>query len=149
MNNNIYLENFKQRLEERKQPIDTTYLQLQSVRLFMEELGYDLAGDPNNAKNLFAKGFVRAKKEYKYDQKGEYFPRFVSFSDACRLHNGCYHWVRDDRHEFKLGKCEFIMEDITYTKALGRKLVHQVKLQQDKKKLHGFKVQNHWVSLVD
>lgn len=149
MNNDIYLENFKQRLEERKQPIDTAYLQLQSVRLFMEELGYEFVGDLNDENNLFAKGFIRAKKAYKYDQEGEYFPRFVRFSDACRLHNGCDHWVRNGRHEFKLGKCEFIMEDSTYTKARGRRLVHQVKLQRCKKSASGFKVQNHWVNLVD
>lgn len=135
----FYTANLKQQIEEREKPIDTTQVQLDSVQLFMEHLGYRLHHPQKDIPSLW-KGFIR--RTY---IEGVKLPKCVSFQDACRLHNGVM--MRNVGGEWcdLLGmRGDFFLD--TYCLARSAKLVEKVYLQRKGKSV---KCQQHWVKFVE
>jgi len=130
----FYTANFKQQVEERNKPIDTTQLQLDSVQLFMEQLGYKLHHPQKDYPSLW-KGFIR-----KVDIEGVLLPKCLSFQYTCRLHNA----VTEKEYQFTGAVANFPVNVLI--SACKAKLVEKVYLQRKGKSV---KVQQHWVKLVD
>lgn len=135
----FYTAHFKQQIEERSKPLDTTQLQLDSVQLFMEQLGYKLHHPQPENPSLW-KGFIR-----KVYIEGVKLSKCISFQDACLLHNGSLVRDVDGKWLDLLDMCGSFYKDI-YLTAHKAKLVEQVYLQR---KGNTVKCQQHWVKLVD
>lgn len=151
MNKEFYTENFKKELEARSKPINTIQLQLDSLWIFMSLLGYvPVKGETPHIKGL--RGFQFCKVNTGL-VKSIHYPKFISFQDAVRLHNGVYlRRVADDFEEGFVDVLEFTYKlHIPWTifkSACESRLVEKVYLQ----KLNKFpyvKVQQHWVKLME
>ena len=141
MNKEYYTNMFEMEVAMRQQPVDSTQLQLDSLRIFMRSLGY-VAANVENCKTTGLSGFEHIGK---YDI---HFPQFISFQDAVRLHNGVtYRQVGDDFIDVLSFKYKLHIPCHVWEKAQNSKLVEQVKLQKLKKAPY-VKVQSHYVKLV-
>jgi len=136
-----YTGSFKKQVEERLQPIDTTQLQLDSVKLFMRKLGYkpNVSFAKNPISGIY--GFRKLNCE-DYDQIN--LPKFISFKDACRLHNGVIMRIVGDWIDL-IGLEGDLPKEVLRS-AIDSRLVKKVYLQRKGK---GVKVQQHWIKLVD
>lgn len=135
--------------------MDTKDLQMMSLMNYMGELGYDMIGqfDPDDWNcthfEYIGDGIktITGKdgSTWRVHIKGN-MPRFLSFDDAVRLHNGSYKYrVMGDKIVDVMGSKIVISVD-TWCKASDSKLVKQVKLQR--KKGGAIMVQNHLVKLM-
>lgn len=146
MNKEFYTQNFKQALAERETPVDTTCIQLNSLQLFMEELGY-ICNITDNTKIKGMSGFKITS--WANNLANVTLPKFISFQDAIRLHNGVYHRrVGKDFIDVMSFTYPMIIPCGIYDSAVDSKLVAQVKLQKLKKAPY-VKVQNHYVQLLE
>lgn len=148
----FYTQNFKEQLESRQQPINTIQLQLDSLWLFMAHLSYvPVQGESSHIKGL--RGFKFSGAGEGLYKKGLY-PKFISFKDAVRLHNG----VMSRKIEAPSGDEGFIdvlafpykfyIPLTIFKDACDSRLVEQVYLQKLNK--HPYvKVQQHWVKLLE
>jgi hypothetical protein len=142
MNKEYYTNSFKSEIEERMKPINTVNLQLTSVKLFMGELGYSCFLTKGQ-RVLGTSGF----KQVDID-KTITAPKFISFQDACRLHNGIYSrmvggaWVDVLRVPYTLHITTPIWDE-----AHKAKLVECASLQKLRKAPY-VEVQSHYVKLV-
>lgn len=142
MKKEYYTNSFKQELALREKPINTTQLQLDSLRNFMRSLGYTVTND-EHYKIGGLSGFESISN---YDI---HLPKFISFQDAQRLHNGVtYRQVGEDFIDVLSFKYKFHISYHVWIKAQKSKLVEKVKLQKLKKAPY-MKVQSHYVKLVD
>ena len=149
MNNmkDFYTQNFKEQVEARQQPINTIQLQLDSLWLFMAHLSYvPVQGESPHIKGL--RGFKFSNAGDGLYKKGLY-PKFISFQDAVRLHNGVMlRQVGNDFVDLLAFKYEFHIPCDVYYAAIGTRLVSQVKLQKLEKAPY-VKAQSHWVKLLE
>lgn len=143
----FYTQNFKEQLEARQQPINTIQLQLDSLWLFMAHLSYiPVQGESPHIKGL--RGFKFSTADGGLYKKSLY-PKFISFQDAARLHNGVIlRQVGNDFVDLLAFKYEFHIPCGVYYAARGARLVSQVKLQKLKKAPY-VKAQSHWVKLLE
>ena len=121
--------------------LDTKDLQMISLMLFLEKLGYKMKGkfdsqDWNVTTIEQVAGYF-------------FFPYNLSFDRAVKLHNNEDHW-----REFPYASGVYIFTEDGFksaeslrVEAIGAKLVKRVKVQ--KKKGGRVKVNNHMVELVD
>ncbi len=143
MNKQFYTQSFKDEVAAREKPINTINLQLDSLIIFMHQLGYNFK--PSKIKGL--SGFYAPKSTislYKY------FPKHISFQDAIRLHNGNVLFKIHRGHfvdVMNLGY-KFIIPWTLYQSAHNSRLVHEVKLQKLKKAPY-VKAQSHYVKLLE
>lgn len=148
---NFYTQNFKDQLEDRQQPINTIQLQLDSLYVFMVKLGYlPVRGESPHIRGL--RGFKFSGAGEGLYRKGLY-PKFISFQDAVRLHNGVMLREVHSKNE------EWFVDILTFSYkfhipweifryACDSRLVEQVYLQKLNK--HPFiKVQQYWVKLLE
>ena len=142
MNKGYYTNMFEMEVAMRQQPVNSTQLQLDSLKVFMSALGY-VTANVENCKIVGLGGF-----EY-IDNYDIHFPKFISFQDAQRLHNGIsYRQVGNDFIDVLDFKFKLHIPSHVWSKSLRSKLVEQVKLQKLKKAPY-VKVQSHYVKLVD
>lgn len=135
--------------------LDTKDLQVMSLMNYMGELGYDMIGqfDPvdwncthfeyigNDIKTITGKdGSI-----WRVHVKGN-MPRFLSFDDAVRLHNGNYKYRLSGFKLVDIITMGITLSFDTWCKSSDSKLVKQVKLQR--KKGGALLVQNHLVKLM-
>ena len=141
MNKEYYTTSFKQELALREKPINTTQLQLDSLRNFMRSLGYTVT----NEEHYKIGGLSGFESISNYDI---HLPKFISFQDAQRLHNGInYRQIGNDFIDVLDFKFKLHIPYYVWSKALRSKLVEKVKLQKLKKAPY-VKVQSHYVKLV-
>lgn len=135
----FYTQNLKKQIEERSRPIDTTKVQLNSVKLFMEQLGYSLHHPQKDYPSLW-KGFIK-----QVEVEGVKLSKCISFQNACRLHNGVtMRVVGGEWCDLITMTGSFPMH--VYLAALNSRLVKKVYLQRKGKSV---KCQQHWVKFVD
>ncbi len=118
--------NFRVLVEEKSLPVDSTQVQIDSLRQFMAALGYLAVLQRVNRGFVIARELRATSKDMKY----------ISFSDAVKMHNAPYNTT------------EFVFN---LSKAAEHKLVSRVKLRKVKPSIKhplGIEVQNHWVQLV-
>ena len=146
MNKEFYTQSFKDEVAARENPINTIGLQLDSLIIFMYQLGYNF--NPSKIKGL--SGFYATKA---VPSLYEYYPKHISFQDAVRLHNGAplreVHF-RDaegfvDMMDLGYG---FHIPLTIYQNACSSRLVHEVKLQKLNKAPY-VKAQSHYVKLLE
>lgn len=122
--------------------INTKDLQIKSLKAFMRNMGYE-------ANVYISWGFEYNKKMVKFKKKP--IPNYVSFEDACKLHNS--KTVRlsesfdlksslDLKGDFTKG--DHLLE-VIFLIAQQNKIVERVKLQKDHSEEFGIKCQNHKV----
>lgn len=110
--------------------IDTSKLQLQSVKNFLSELGYTYLSKDH----VFYSPYPSAKAR-----------NWISLSTACLLHNGnLMDW---HGHRFQDG-CFANIPEPWIIAANNAKIVHTIYLQQCKKKGNYIKAQKHLVKFV-
>lgn len=136
--------------------IDTTDLQVSSLILFMERIGYtpimpydkekwvilgfEYTGEKVTLPTTKDCDFVFTRTNFDKSMK-----RFLSFKDACSMHN--------DKYSYYSSKfVDFFVIDVRLSRELHKSadasaLVYEVKLQ--KKKGGEIITQNHWVRLRD
>ena len=146
MNKEYYTQNFTQTLAERETPIDTTCIQLNSLQLFMEKVGY-ICNITDNTKIKGLSGFKITGWANNLDNAT--LPKFISFQDAVSLHNGVYHRRVGDRFiDVMSFTYPMIIPCDIFDSARRSKLVAQVKLQRLKKAPY-IKAQSHYVQLIE
>lgn len=120
--------------------IDTSDLQLFSLKAFMRALNYEWAKDNES---LFSSIFENKCYFYswKYTNKGR---AHISFESAVKLYNNCH----ADNHGGWAFNPPFDFDHYCLKKAQASKLVKQVKLQLNKKTGH-ISTQSHIVTFVD
>lgn len=120
----VPVQSFKEKLEERKKPINTQFLQVSSLIRFAKNLGYK-----NVEKNVWGtwggNGFEQILTKD--------LPRFVSF-------NTMKYWHNNPENKYTPSRLNDAI-----TVAAEYKLVERVKLQKTK---YGVEVQNHYVKLL-
>ncbi len=151
MNKEFYTQSFKEEVAAREIPINTITLQLDSLVLFMEGLGYRPIMN-TNTKIKCLSGFKACSwSRHIYDIS--YYPKHISFQDAVRLHNG----VPLEEVHFRDAEGFVDMVDLKYKfhiplsiykEACDARLVHEVKLQK-LKKAPFVKAQSHYVKLLE
>jgi len=134
----FYTQNLKEQIEERSRPIDTTQVQLDSVQLFMEQLGYGLHHPQKDYPSLW-KGFIK-----QVEIEGVKLAKCISFQDACRLHNGVMMRVVGGKWCDLVGMVGSFPMNV-YLSACEARLVEKVYLQR---KGISVKCQQHWVKFV-
>ena len=147
MSKEYYTQNFKQTLTERDLPINTVSLQLDSLVIFMGHLGYICNNVRTNTK---VKGYCGFKiSSWSNNLDNATLPKFISFQDAVRLHNGVYHRrVGDQFIDVMSFTYPMIIPCDIFDSARRSKLVAQVKLQKLKKTPY-IKAQSHYVQLLE
>ena len=147
MNKEYYTQNFTQTLAERELPINTVSLQLDSLVIFMGHLGYICN---NVTTNIKVKGYCGFKiSSWSNNLDNATLPKFISFQDAVRLHNGVYHRrVGDQFIDVMSFTYPMIIPCDIFDSARRSKLVAQVKLQKLKKAPY-VKAQSHYVQLME
>lgn len=148
----FYTQNFKDQLEAIQKPINTVQLQLDSLWLFMAHLNYvPVQGESPHIKGL--RGFKFSDTGLGLYKEGLY-PKFISFQDAARLHNGVMlrqvEASPDDEGfiDVLAFPYKFHIPLTIFKSACDSRLVEQVYLQ----KLNKFpyvKVQQHWIKLQE
>lgn len=120
--------------------IDTSDLQLFSLKTFMSALGYEWAKD---IESLFSSIFDRNYyfTSYHYKNKAR---AMISFETAVNLYNNCH----ADNHGGWAFNPPFDFDRYSLKKAQAVKVVQQVKLQLNKKTGH-ISTQSHLVTFVD
>ena len=119
-------KNFRALVEEKSLPVDSTQVQINSLRQFMAALGYLPVSQWEARGFVLAQGVRAISKDMKY----------ISFNEAVKMHNAPYNTT------------EFAFN---LSKAAEHKLVSRVKLRKVKPSIKhplGIEVQNHWVQLV-
>lgn len=121
-----FTRNFRALVEEKSLPVDSTQVQINSLRQFMAAIGYLPVSQWEARGFVIAQGVRAISKDMKY----------ISFNDAVKMHNAPYN------------TSEFVFN---LAKAAEHKLVSRVKLRKVKPSIEhplGIEVQNHWVQLV-
>lgn len=135
----FYTQNLKQQIKQRELPIDTTQIQLDSVKLFMEQLGY-VPHNPKKYQYFLWRGYIK-----QVEIEGVKLAKCISFQDACRLHNGVMMRVVGGKWCDLLGMVGSFPMNV-YLSACEARLVEKVYLQR---KGISVKCQQHWVKFVD
>lgn len=135
--------------------LDTKDLQMMSLMNYMGELGYDMIGqfDPDDWNcthfEYIGDGIKTVTgndgSTWRVHIKGD-MPRFLSFDDAVKLHNGNYKYRVLGNNAIDIMGSKIVIGVNTWCKASDSKLVKQVKLQR--KKGGAIIVQNHLVKLM-
>lgn len=116
----------------------TKSLQIESLCEYARSLGYV----PRDVEML-SKGF-------EYVDMNSWHTHYLSFSDACRLHNLSPEFLtKNIRYILGLNNQKLDVPTMSLRFAAHKKLVHCVKLQKDKKSYGGIKCQSHMVKLTD
>lgn len=116
--------------------IDTKMLQLNSLLLFAQTLGYRLVSAQHMNRGFVIRDML------------SWHTHYISFKDMCKLHNGIITRVilNNGAKWYDFIECKHIdIPDESYAYALDYRLVEQVKLQVCKKEPRGVKCQDPWV----
>lgn len=109
--------------------IDTYDLQVESLVRFLDALGYEVVCSRRN----FVTHIIRKDKSDN--------PKFMSFSTAVALHNGCF--MNTNGTIFEARGFTFLRKD--FDLAYHNKILRCVYLQRDKKESFGIKTLTNWV----
>ena len=125
--------------------IDTAYMQLLSIYLFMKELGYECTHHEPQESGIThycigRKGFRKVDSS-----KTVVAPNYISFNDAQRIHNGATRTVYKKLTKIIAFQYDFAVENKILGEALEERLVKKTYVQLFKNK--DFKVQKKKVKL--
>tara|TARA_R110001592_G_C13193009_1_gene753697 strand:- start:19127 stop:19645 length:519 start_codon:yes stop_codon:yes gene_type:complete len=144
MNPSTHVEQFKiwaPVADEQGVTLNTKDLQMMSLMLFLEKLGYEMKGKFDSQD--WSVTTIEQVAGYIF------FPYNLSFDRAVRLHNNEDHWqgLPDSSRVSLFTEDGFKSAESLKVEAIGAKLVKKIKVQ--KKKGGGIKVNNHMVELID
>ena len=112
--------------------IDTKDLQLLSLNLFLERIGYHLVEAPER----HILHITKTDTCYRTN------PQYMSLNQAVSIYNGCAKWRKEGEYYVLDGRFIFSIED--FDKAYADKVIKKVYLQRVQGK-EGLRVQSNWI----